>query len=156
MTRVDYLNNPSAPKANALVPAASAIVKDTTGKILLHRRSDSNTWSIPGGAMEIGESIRETIIREVEEETGLKVEIEYLTGVYSNPKHVIEYSDGEIRQEFSLCFACKIVRGKLQVSNESFEVAFFDPKDIEQIPMHESILTRIKDYLKHENQAIIA
>ncbi len=106
--------------------------------------------------MEIGESISETVIREVEEETGLRVKPEYIIGVYSDPKHVIEYSDGEIRQEFSLCFACKIVGGKLQVSEESFEVVFFDPKEVEQVNMHESIRLRIKHYMEHTKQAVIA
>lgn len=156
MARIDHFNDPHSPKANSLVPAASAIIKDATGKILLHRRSDSNLWTIPESVMEIGESIRETVMREVEEETGLKVEPDYLAGIYSNPKHVIEYSDGEMRQEFSLCFACTLLAGKLQISEESFEVAFFSPEEIEQLNMHESIKLRIKHYFDHEKQTVIA
>ena len=74
MTRIDYWNNPHAPTANSLVPAASAVVINNEGKILLHRRSDNDLWALPGGAMEIGESISETIVREVKEETGLRSE----------------------------------------------------------------------------------
>jgi ADP-ribose pyrophosphatase YjhB (NUDIX family) len=55
MTRTDYFNDPYAPKANSIVPAASAIVVSDEGKILLHRRSDNDLWALPGGAMEIGE-----------------------------------------------------------------------------------------------------
>jgi 8-oxo-dGTP pyrophosphatase MutT (NUDIX family) len=71
VSRIEHFNNPAAPPANSLVPAASAIVVDDAGRILLHRRTDNALWSIPGGAMEVGESIAETIVREVKEETGL-------------------------------------------------------------------------------------
>ena len=156
MTRIDHLNDPDAPQANSIIPAASAIIRNSEGKILLHRRSDNDTWALPGGTMEIGESIRETVKREVREETGLDVEPDYIIGIYSDPKHVIEYSDGEIRQEFSLCFACTIVKGDLHVSEESHEVAFFTPQEIEQLEMHESIRLRIKHSLEYRNQSVIA
>ena len=100
--------------------------------------------------MEIGESIEQTIVREVKEETGLEVVPEYIVGIYSNPKHVIAYANGEVRQQFSLCFACSIVKGEIQVSAESFEVAFFAPEEIERLAMHESMLQRIRDYLRHD------
>ena len=156
MTRIDHFNDLHAPKANAIVPAASAIVTNNEGKILLHRRSDSNTWALPGGTMEIGESISDTLKREVKEETGLDIEPKYLVGVYSNPNHVIEYTDGEVRQEFSLCFACDIVGGRLQISNESNEISFFPPPEIDRLNMHPSIRTRIIDYLAHQPQPIIS
>ena len=139
MGRVDYLNDPNAPQANSLIPAASAVVTNNEGKILLQRRSDNTLWALPGGTMEIGESIRETIVREVKEETGLSVVIENLVGIYSNPKHVIAYSDGEVRQEFSICFACKIGGGELCVSEESSEVAFFISEEIVRLPILESV-----------------
>src|SRR5438128_9472893 len=142
MKRIDHLNDPHAPRANSIIPAASAIITSNEGKILLHRRSDNGTWALPGGAMEIGESIGETVKREVKEETGLDVEPEYISGVYSDPKHVIEYADGEIRQEFSVCFACHIVQGDLHLSEESLEIAFFAPEEIEGLHMHESIRRR--------------
>jgi hypothetical protein len=63
--RVDYYDDPDAPKANSLVPAASAIVTDEDGRILLHRRRDNDMWALPGGVMEIGESLGECVVREV-------------------------------------------------------------------------------------------
>jgi ADP-ribose pyrophosphatase YjhB (NUDIX family) len=155
MTRIDHLDNPNAPRANSIIPAASAIITSEEGKILLQRRSDNDLWALPGGTIEIGENISETVKREVKEETGLDVEPEYVTGIYSDPKHVIEYSDGEVRQEFSVCFACKIIRGDLYVSEESFEVAFFTPQEIEQLNMHQSTRVRIKHYLEHQHQPVI-
>ncbi len=80
MARIDYLNDSNAPRANSLVPAASAIVMNGEGKILLHRRSDNTLWGLPGGAMEVGESIGETVVREVKEETGL--DVPFLTGKF--------------------------------------------------------------------------
>ncbi len=155
MTRTDYYNDPHAPKANSIVPAASAIVTDDEGKILLHRRSDNDLWALPGGAMEIGESIAETAIREVKEETGLTVKAEYIVGIYTDPHHVLAFSNGEVRQEFSLCFACTLVDGTMSVSDESFEVAFISPQDIECLNMHPSIRLRIKHYLEHRSQPYI-
>ena len=149
MARKDYSHDPHAPQANSIVPAASAIVTDEKGNILLHRRSDNDLWALPGGAMEIGESIAQTAVREVREETGLSVVPEYIVGIYTNPQHVIAFSDGEVRQEFSLCFACTLMSGTLRVSNESFEVAFFSVQDIERLKMHPSIRLRIQHYLEH-------
>ena len=156
MSRIDHYNDPDAPKANSLVPAASAVVVDEDGAILLHRREDTELWSIPGGAMEAGESIARTVVREVKEETGLDVEPVSILGVYSNPRHVIEYGDGEVRQQFSVCFACKAVGGQLATSDESLEVGFFTPAEIASMPMHDSIRLRIRHYLEHRPTAVIA
>src|SRR5437660_1673523 len=155
MQRIDHYNDPDAPRANTLIPAASAIITNEHGEILLHRRSDNNLWALPGGTMEIGESIRQTVIREVREETGLQVEPERVIGIYSNPKHVIEYPDGEVRQEFSICFACTIVGGKLHTSSESFEIAFFTPQHIERVSMHDSTRLRIQHFLAHQQTPFI-
>jgi ADP-ribose pyrophosphatase YjhB (NUDIX family) len=125
--RIDHLNDPDAPAANLIVPGASAVVLDEAGRILLHRRDDNELWSIPGGGMEVGERIADTVVREVREETGLEVEPEAIVGIYSNPQHVVEYGDGEIRQQFSVCFACRLVGGELATSDESLEVGFFTP-----------------------------
>ena len=155
MARMDYFNDPNAPKANSIVPAASAIVTNAEGKILLERRRDNARWGLPSGVMEIGETIGETIVREVKEETGLDIRVDYLVGVYTNPHHVIAFSDGEVRQQFSLCFACTLLGGEIQVSSESFEVGFFSPEEIEQLHLHPSLSLRIKHYLEHHSQAAI-
>jgi ADP-ribose pyrophosphatase YjhB (NUDIX family) len=157
MTRIDHYNDPNAPRANNIVPAASAVVVDQDGGILLHRRTDNELWSIPGGGMEIGETIAETVVREVAEETGLEVEPERLVGIYTNPRHVTAYDDGEVRQQFSICFACRIVGGQLlDRADESLEVGFFTPEEIERMPMHPSIRLRIAHYLEHRHEPVIA
>jgi ADP-ribose pyrophosphatase YjhB (NUDIX family) len=154
--RIEHFNDPGAPPANSLVPAASAIVVDDAGRILLQRRTDNALWSIPGGAMEVGESIADTAVREVKEETGLDVEPERVVGLYSNPRHVVEYADGEVRQQFSVCFACRLVGGQVATSDESSEVGFFTPAQIQAMPVHESIRLRIRHYLERRPEPVIA
>jgi ADP-ribose pyrophosphatase YjhB (NUDIX family) len=140
----------------SLVPAASAIIADQAGRILLIRRSDNALWSIPGGVMEVGERIADTVAREVREETGLEIEPETIVGIYSNPRHVVEYTNGEVRQQFSICFACRLVGGQLATSHESTEVGFFTPAEIEAMPMHESIRLRIRHFLEQRAHPVIA
>ena len=147
MTRIDYYHDPAAPEANSLVVGSSAVVVDSGNRILLQRRSDSGNWALPGGAMDIGETFAESVIREVKEETGFDVRIDRIVGIYSDPGHVFSYGDGEVRQEFNICLACTIQRGSLQVSSESTAVGFFAFGDIASIQMHDSIRVRIRDYL---------
>lgn len=156
MGRIDYYHDPTAPKANSLVPGASAVVTNEQGRILLHRRSDNSLWALPGGVMDIGESIADCVVREVKEETGLEVEPAYIVGVYSDPGHVFAYDDGEVRQQFSVCFACRIVGGQPHPTEEAREVAFFKPEDIDGLDMHESIRLRIRHFLEQRPQAVIA
>lgn len=155
MGRIDHLNDPHAPEINSIIPAASAIIENDQGEILLHRRRDNDSWALPGGTMEFGESITGTVKREVKEETGLDIEPVSLVGVYSDPNHAIEYTDGEVRQEFSLCFACKILHGTLRVSEESHALQFFSPREIAGLDMHPSIRKRIHHYLEHRQQPAI-
>ena len=154
MGRVDYYHDPAAPQANSLVVGSSAIVAEADGRILLQRRIDSANWALPGGAMDIGETLAESAIREVREETGFDVRIDRIVGIYSDPGHVFAYDDGEIRQEFSVCVACTITGGSLSISSESTDVRFFAPEDIPGIQIHESILIRIRDYLSSQSPVL--
>jgi ADP-ribose pyrophosphatase YjhB (NUDIX family) len=108
MSRRDYYHLADAPKPNRIVPAVSAVVFKDTAEIILHLREDNGYWSFPGGGIEVGETIIDATIREVREETGFTVEPQNLVGIYSDPHHVIAYSDGEVRQQFSICFACRM------------------------------------------------
>ena len=154
MPRIDYHDDPAAPPANSLVPAASAVVTDGQGRILLHRRSDNDRWSLPGGAMELGESIAGCAVRETLEETGFEVEVTGIVGIYSNPGHVFTYDDGEVRQEFSVCFAGRVVGGEPRVSDESTEVAWFRPEQIAGLPMVEAMRLRVLDVLEGRTPVI--
>ncbi|MFE5900579.1 NUDIX hydrolase [Streptomyces sp. NPDC056488] len=146
MSRRDYEDDPRAPKANSLVPAASAVVVDDEGRILLQRRTDNGMWALPGGKMELGESIGECAARETLEETGITVEITGIVGTYTNPGHVFAYDDGEVRQEFSICLLARPTSGTLRTSDESFEVAWFTLDEVDGLPMVPSIRKRIDDW----------
>ena len=148
MARTDYLDDPAAPKANSIVPAVSVVVPDDRGRILLIRRVDNNYWSIPGGGMEPGESVRRAASREVSEETGINCEVTGLVGIYSNPRHVAAYDDGEVRQEFSICLTARVLNGSLRTSSESSEVRFVPVADIAAYNIHQSIRMRISHYLE--------
>ena len=76
VSRTEYFDDPNAPAPNVIVAAASAVVVSADHKILLQKRIDNDLWSLPGGAMELGESIVQTTIREVKEESGLHAELD--------------------------------------------------------------------------------
>ena len=148
MGRTDHFHDWDAPRPNSLVPAVSAIVADEHHGLLLHRRSDNELWSIPGGRIEVGESVREAAVREVREETGIEAEPVRLVGVYSDPRAVVAYDDGEIRQQFSVCVACRPSGGALSTeSDESLEVQFVAPDELEELPMSPAVRLRVSDYL---------
>ena len=147
MTRVDYYNDPNAPQANSIAVAVSAFIQDDEGRILMIRRTDNDLYSIPGGQLELGETLTEAAVREVREETGIECEVTGVIGLYSDPKHVIAYDDGEVRQEFSICFRAKSCGGTLATSNESKEVLWITEDDLRRLTIHPSITLRIEHAL---------
>ena len=106
--------------------------------------------------MEIGESIGDAVVREVREETGLDVELTGVVGLFTDPAHVIAYENGEVRQEFSICFACRILGGDITRSDESLEVKFWPVHNLDNLDMHPSIRQRISHYLTGRSEAFIA
>ena len=146
--RTEYFDDPNAPKANSLVVAVTAAVINDDGEILLQRRVDNELWGLPGGAMDIGESVGQAVVREVKEETGLDVEPTGVVGIYSDPGHVIAYADGEVRQEFSICFSARVIGGQVSVADqESTEVRFVAADEVDQLPMHRSTRLRFQHAL---------
>jgi ADP-ribose pyrophosphatase YjhB (NUDIX family) len=146
--RIDYLDDPAAPKATSIVPSANVIVVNDQGEILLIRRTDNGNWAVPGGGMDLGETIIDAAVRETEEETGIMCEITGLIGIYTNPRHVILYtSDGEVRQEFSIVFTARPVRGERRSSSESSEPRWVPPEAVLGLQMHPSMRQRIQHYL---------
>jgi len=143
MGRREHFHAAGAPRANRIVVAVTAVVRDGAGRLLLQRRADNGLWALPGGAQDVGEYVTETVVRETREETGIEVEVTGLVGVYSNPRHVIEYDDGEVRQQFSLCFRARPVGGELATSAESTAVRWVDPADLDAYEIHPSMRLRI-------------
>ena len=154
--RVDYYHDPEAPPANSIVVAVTAFIQDSTGRLLMIRRTDNDLYAIPGGAQEVGETVAQTVAREVKEETGITVEVMGLIGVYSDPEHVILFSDGEVRQEFSLCFRARPVAGEPRTSNESKEVLWVEPAELANLNIHPSIRLRIRHGFEHRTDPFYA
>jgi ADP-ribose pyrophosphatase YjhB (NUDIX family) len=146
--RIDFYDDPAAPKANSVVPSANVVVVNEAGAILLIRRSDNDNWALPGGGMDLGESLPDTAVRETAEETGIDVEITGLGGIYTDPRHVILYtSNNEARQEFSVVFAARPIGGTPTTSEESTEVRWVLPADIGSLRMDRSMRMRLDQYL---------
>ncbi|MET9416102.1 NUDIX domain-containing protein [Streptomyces klenkii] len=153
MGRIDYFEDPDAPTANSVVPSASAVVVDDAGRVLIIHKTDNDLWALPGGGHDIGESIADTAIREVREETGIDIEIERITGIYTNPHHVMAYDDGEVRQQFTICFRARPTGGALRGSQESKEVRWVPPADLPSLDIHPSMQLRIEHGLDEERTA---
>ena len=148
MARRDFFDDPDAPPANSVVPSVVAAVRNEHGDLLLIHRTDNDLWALPGGGHDIGEWIAQTVMREVREETGIEVEVTGLIGIYTDPRHVIAYDDGEVRQQFSLCFAARPVGGQLATSSESREVRWVDPGALDELSIHPSMRLRIDHALQ--------
>ena len=151
--RTDYLDDPAAPPVNSIVPAASVVAFDAEGRILLQRRSDNDQWALPGGAMQPGETIAATAVRETREETNIEVEVTGLVGIYTSPRHVIAYQDGEVRQEFNVCFRGQARPGGLRPSSESVEVRFVAEDELAGLAMHPSTRLRVEHSLDRTRPA---
>ncbi|GAB3310740.1 NUDIX domain-containing protein [Hymenobacter humi] len=144
MARIDYQDDPEAPRANSLVPSVTAVVINDSAQILLISKVDNGLWALPGGAMELGESIRSSVIREVEEETGVRVEVTGLVGIYTDPGHVMAYDDGEVRQEFSVCFHARPLSGEPREDGTETKAArWIDPTELPGLSIHPSMRRRI-------------
>lgn len=121
--RIDFYDDPATPAANSLVPSVNVVVTNAVGDVLLIRRSDNQNWAVPGGVIDLGESMVQAAVRETREETGIDCEITGLIGIYTDPKHVILYtSNGEVRQEFSILLTASVTGGTPAPSDESSEV----------------------------------
>ncbi|MFF1847989.1 NUDIX hydrolase [Streptomyces sp. NPDC058217] len=155
MARVDFINDPNAPKANSIVPSVTAVALNEAGEVLLIHKTDNDLWALPGGGVDVGESVADAAVRETKEETGFDVEVTGLVGLYTNPAHVMAYDDGEVRQQFSICFTARIVSGEPRTSSESKEVAFVAPDGLDGLNIHPSMRMRIEHGLARRAEPYI-
>ena len=129
-----------------IIVTGGALIKDSNGRILLQKRSDYGDWGLPGGAMEPGESIEETMIREVKEETGISIKEYNFLSVYSGKRMLYKYPDGNEVVFVMFLFEVKIDEQGILLAdgktlayqdkdNESLTLQFFKEEhiDIEQI-----------------------
>ena len=83
-------------------------------------------------------------IRETLEETGVTIRVDGLVGIFSNPNHVVAFSDGEVRQEFSVCFRGRPTGGAPRSSDESTDVNWVPKDQMAGLNIHPSIRLRIE------------
>ncbi|MFD9906558.1 NUDIX domain-containing protein [Streptomyces sp. NPDC059063] len=146
--RIDYWQDPKAPRPTSRKTSASVFVRDQRGHVLLLKRVDNDLWTIPTGAVKKGETVGQAGVRECREETGLDVEVVGLVGVFSTPDHVIVYMHGdkvdEVRQPINICLRARLKGGTIAPEpTEAQEVRWVDPADLEDYPIHPALRIRI-------------
>lgn len=131
-----------------LKPGVGVVILNENDEILMERRSDCGLWGLLGGKMDVGESVEETLHREVFEETGFKVEVVKFLGVYSASDRVVTYLDnGDVAQLVDFVFVVRPTSGSLTISHESLELQFFNPKEIPLEELVPPARQPLEDYL---------
>ncbi|MBR7827788.1 NUDIX domain-containing protein [Actinospica sp. MGRD01-02] len=130
-----------------MVPSVNVVVADDAGRILLIRRTDNGNWAVPGGAIDLGESMIDAAVRETREESGIDCQITGLIGIYTDPRHLIHYtSNDEVRQEFSIVLSARPVGGEPATSSESSEVQWTELHQLPGLQMDRSMRLRLAQY----------
>ncbi|MCX8176381.1 MAG: NUDIX hydrolase [Candidatus Bathyarchaeota archaeon] len=130
------------------IVASSALV-EKNGKILLVKRRfqpHPGWWALPGGVVEYGETVEETAIREIKEETGLNIEVKKLLGVYD--LMVKNEFSGEIEKQYTIvCFVCECKSGeeKLKPNYEVLDVRWFNPEDAKKLQLVSTTRRALED-----------
>ncbi|MFA7244772.1 MAG: NUDIX hydrolase [Candidatus Magasanikbacteria bacterium] len=121
-----------------------AVILNENKEVLMIHRTDHDLWEIPGGKWEEDETPWQAAIREVEEETGLQVEVEKIVSLGSRPE----------RQDLVFTFLCKIIGGEIKHTREADDIQYFS---LENIPPNTapSKLERIKDVLAMQEQCFL-
>ena len=148
----EYYQDPNAPPAHDVLPAAFAAVRNVVGEVLLVRRIDDGNWELPGGRIEVGETASTTVVREVAEESGITIELTGLAGVYSDPTHVLVDPDGTVHQQLALCFhAVPAPRDTTEAPRpdgiETKEAAWCAPAALANLVIHPAMRQRVQDAL---------
>jgi mutator protein MutT len=117
-----------------LMPGAAAIIRDDEGRVLLQRRSDNGLWGLPGGAIDPGEYPAQAVVREVWEETGLRVQPVRLIAIMGGEGFRHRYPNGDQAEFVVSVFACRILGGELGgLDGESLELRYFSEHDIPEL-----------------------
>jgi 8-oxo-dGTP pyrophosphatase MutT (NUDIX family) len=135
-----------------LLPGVSGMVINERGEVLLQRRSDTGKWALIGGILEPGEEPADAVVREVYEETALRVEPVRIIGVYTTP--IITYPNQDRAMYVITAFRCRVVSGEPRVNDdESLEVRYFAPDALPQ-DLRDDFRRRIEHALADQPGAI--
>jgi 8-oxo-dGTP diphosphatase len=121
------------------VLGAAAVILNDDGKVVLIRRGqapDAGEWSIPGGGVELGESVAEALRREVREETGLEIAVGEFLEVY---ERVERDADGVRFHFVVLDYRATVTGGALRAGTDAAEVVFADPDDLDRYALADSV-----------------
>lgn len=126
---------------------ATTLVFNEKNEILLNLRSDTNTWGIPGGSMELHETIEDTAVRELKEEAGISADKLELVAVLSGDDYYFEYPNGDKMCTVIVLFKVLNYTGEIKVSdNESKQLKFFS---LDTLPNMESRAKAIIDKINN-------
>ena len=134
--------------------AVNAIMFNEQGEVLLAKRTDNGLWCIPGGHVDLGETLAEACVRELFEETGLKAEAVKLVGVYSDKENSLHIAQGLEWHTVRVSFLCRVIGGVPRGSEETSEIRFFSPQQLP--PLITDHGRRICDALQNHPKAIIS
>lgn len=134
-----------------LLAAAGVIVESPEGAVLLQRRTDDGSWGLPGGALELGESLEDAARRELREETGLVAGELRLLDVYSGPEFFVRYPNGDEAFVVGATFSAGMLEGQVAQpdGHEASEVAYFalsEPPSA-MSPLNRTLLARCRHLL---------
>jgi len=125
------------------VSVAGAVYDRVTDSFLVIKRRDNSRWELPGGVLELNETVEEGVVREVLEETGVTVRPIKLTGIYKNMRqHVI-----------ALVFLCETFKGEPHATNEASEVIWMPTRELKS-RMKEAFRVRLTDAMQTGHVAI--
>jgi len=133
--------------------AVNAIVFNDQGEVLLAKRTDNGLWCIPGGHVDLGETLAEACVRELFEETGLKAEVVKFVGVYSDKKNSLHIAQGIEWHTIRISFLCRVLSGAIRPSAETSEIRYFNPAQLP--PLITDHVRRIKDAVQGSPEAVI-
>lgn len=137
------------------VPGVRAVIVNTEGKILLQKRGDLDIWGIPGGSMELDETVLEALKREIWEETGITIIDAEPMGIYCGPIHRITYPNGDQINCFGLAFIVRKWEGEpVADGDESKELRFFSQDEIpaSMLPTHSKT---VKDFFQYQGKFFV-
>jgi ADP-ribose pyrophosphatase YjhB (NUDIX family) len=153
VARIDeYFHDPHPPPVQGLVVVVYAIVRDPSGRVLLVRRTDDGNWELPGGRVEVGETTSEAVRREVHEESGITIALTGVSGIYSDPEHIVVYPVEGARQQVAVCVHARPVRSDEHPrpdGEEATAAAWFTGAETAALAMHPDVRRRLTHGLAH-------